>query len=345
MKLIRLDNKTGEAKIAVDTMDDLWHLEKILSVGDKVTAHSTRSVRIGTKEEKKHVKLTVAVESVEFSKSVNRLRVHGKIIWGEPEDFIQLGRYHTIDIEPGDKFAVVKEWKFYQLGRLKDAEKESKRPQVRIIVMDDEVALTAVLRGFGVDYGKEFHNSARKSDEKYEERTAQYLGDISAEIGNHAEKYVVAGPGFAKDNLKKFMAKRDPTLLKRIIFESCSYAERNGISELLKRGVIEKIAGEARLEQEEKMIEEFLTALNKGSGLVAYGPKEVAVASEMSAVSRLLVLDSVLRVSKEAEAIADNVGRSKGKVFILSEEGDAGMRLKGFGGIAAFLKFSVKSES
>ena len=52
MKLIRLDNKTGEAKIAIDTVDDLWHLEKILSTGDRVTAHSMRSVRIGTKEEK-----------------------------------------------------------------------------------------------------------------------------------------------------------------------------------------------------------------------------------------------------------------------------------------------------
>src|SRR3990167_4320044 len=216
MKLIRLDHKTGEAKIAIDTVDDLWHLEKILSTGDKVTAHSMRSVRIGTKEEKKHVKLTVAVENVEFSKSVNRLRVHGKIIWGEPEDFIQLGRYHTIDVEPGDKIEVVKIWHSYQLGRLKDAEKESKRPQIRIIVMDDEKALTAVLRGYGIDYGKEFHNSARKSDEKYDERTAQYFGDIMAEIGKHEEKHIVAGPGFTKDNLRKFIGKKDPVLLKRI---------------------------------------------------------------------------------------------------------------------------------
>ena len=323
----------------------MWHLEKILSTGDRVTAHSMRSVRIGTKEEKKHVKLTVAVETVEFSKSVNRLRVHGKIVWGEPEDFIQLGRYHTIDIEPGDKFEVTKEWHSYQLGRLKDAEKESKRPQVRIIVMDDEKALTAVLHGYGIDYGKEFHNSARKRDEKYDERTAQYFGDITAEISGHTEKYIVAGPGFTKDNLKKFIGKKDSALLSRIIFESCSYAERNGVSELLKRGAIEKIVGEARLEQEERIMEEFLVELNKGSNLVAYGLKESVNASEMSAVSRLLVLDSLLRTSKDAEKIADSVSRSKGKIFIMSEEGDAGLRLKGFGGIVAFLKFSVKTDT
>ena len=92
-------------------------------------------------------------------------------------------------------------------------------------------------------------------------------------------------------------------------------------------------------------MEEFLVELNKGSNLVAYGLKESVNASEMSAVSRLLVLDSLLRTSKDAEKIADSVSRSKGKIFIMSEEGDAGLRLKGFGGIVAFLKFSVKTDT
>ncbi|MBI2079161.1 mRNA surveillance protein pelota [Candidatus Micrarchaeota archaeon] len=341
MKLNKLDRKTGELRIQIETVGDMWHLEKILSVGDTVEASTFRTVKLGTKEEKKPVFIAINVENVEFSKSINRLRIRGKIIRGNPEEFVQLGRYHTIDVEPRDKITVFKEWKDYQLKRLKEAEKESKRPLIRIILLDEEHALTAVVRGYGIEYGPEIENHARKRDEKFEEKTLQYLGELMALIEKHEEKTIMAGPGFTKDNLKKFIERRKPELLKRIVFESCSYAERSGINELMSNGVLERIIGEDRLEKETKLINEFIKQLNKNDELVAYGLEAVKKAAKQYAVEHLLVLDEFLRTSKETDELVDFVDKNKGRITIFSEESDPGFKLKGFGKIAAFLKFKV----
>lgn len=342
MRVLHFDRKLGEIKVLAENVDDLWHLDKILAAGDRVSADSHRTVRVGTKEEKKHVYITLAVEEVEFSESVNRLRVRGKIIGGGPEEFIQLGRYHTIDVEPQTKIAITKDWKEWQFMRLKEAEKETKRPRLRIIVLDDEKALSAIVKGHGVEYGPEIECSARKRDDKYEEKTLKYFGDIAAEIEKHSERYVIAGPGFTKDNMRAFIQRKKPDLLKRVSFESCSYAERSGVNELFKSGAIEKIMGEERLEREMKSLEELLIELNRDSGLAAYGMKEVGDASAASAIKKLLVTDELLRTSKETDKIIENASKHKAEVIIFSSESDGGMRLKGLSGIAAILKFKVR---
>lgn len=341
MKVTHFDRKTGELKVAVDTHEDLWHLSKVISTGDLAEGSTYRSVKFGDKEERKRVFITVNVEEVEFSKSVNRLRIRGKIVRGSPEEFVQLGRYHTLELEPGDKILIIKEWKKYQLDRLREAEKETKRPKLRIIAMDDEKAITAMVHGYGVEYSHEIESSASKKDEKHEDKMQQYFGNIASDIEKHEEKYVVAGPGFAKDNFKKFLEKKKPELLKRIIFESCSYAERNGVNELMKKGVIERVVGEDRIANESKLIDE-LTRLISKEGDVAYGLAEVKKAAEAYAVEKLLVLDEFLRSSKEAEAVVETVDRNRGEIIIFSIEDDPGIKLKGFGKIAAFLKFKLR---
>jgi len=342
MKIIHFDHKTNELKLATDTVDDLWHLEKVLSLGSRVEGHSVRSYKVGKVEEKKHVFITIEVERVEFSKSLNRLRLLGKIVAGDPVEFVQLGKYHTIEVSPGDKIKIFQEWKSHQLNRLREAEKESKRPKIRIIVLDDEKALTAMVRAYGIEYGPEMYSSASKKSEKYEEGVRGYFGEIASEIERHPERYVVAGPGFTRDNLKKFISQKYPDLLKRIVWESCSYAERAGVNELLKQGVLEKIMGEERIERETKLIEELITQIHKDSGFAAYGLDEVRKAVEASAVKQLLVLDEYLRTDKQAEDVVEAADKAKAAIVIISSEEEPGMKLKGFGKIAALLKFRMR---
>jgi protein pelota len=341
MRVTKFDKKLGEMKVVLETIDDLWHFSKVVSAGDTAEGSTIRSVKFGDKEERKRVFIAINVEEVEFSKSVNRLRIRGKIIRGTPEEFVQLGRYHTLDLEPGESITLIKKWKEYQIKRLKDAVAESKRPKLRIVVMDDEKALTATVRGYGVEYGPELDSNTSKKDEKYGDKMLQYFGNVASEIEKHEEKYVVAGPGFVKDNFKKFLEKKKQELLQRIMFETCSYAERSGVNELLKRGIVERAIGEDRIERETKLIEELTKEISK-EGLVAYGIAEVKKAAEAYAIERLLVLDELLRTSEEAESVAEMVERNKGEVVIFSEEGDPGLKLKGFGKIAAFLKFRLQ---
>ncbi|MBU0532728.1 mRNA surveillance protein pelota [Candidatus Micrarchaeota archaeon] len=342
MRIVHFDQKLGEMKIKADTLDDLWHLEKVIGEGDDVESHSLRTYKVGKTEEKKSVTIRVKTERVEFAKSANRLRVLGIIVWGTPEEYIQLGRHHTIEIGIGDRLKIIKQWKSHEVKRLRDAEKEAKKPRIRIIVMDEEKALTAMLRAYGVEYGAEFRNTASKRDEKYENAEQEYFGKIMAEVERQPEKFVIAGPGFSKENLKAFIQKRKPELLKRIIFESVSYAERNGVNELFSRGVIEKIMGEERFEKEMKLIEELSTEIYKDSGRAVYGLAEVKKAAEAYAIDKLLVLDEYLRTDKEAEKVVDLADKNKADVVIVSSEGDAGLKLKGFGMIGALLRFKMR---
>ena len=318
MRIVHFDRKLGEMKLQIDTLDDMWHLEKVISADDLVESRTMRTYKVGNKEEKKPVTIRLKVERAEFSKTANRLRILGTIVWGTPEEFVQLGRHHTIEADKGDRIKIIKQWKGHEIKRLQQAEKESKKPKIRIIVMDDEKALTAMLRAYGVEYGPEFYSSGSKRDEKYEQAEQSYFGQIMAEIERHPEKFIVAGPGFAKDNLKEFIKKRKPELSSKIVFESVSYAERSGVNELFNRGVIEKIMGEERFEKEMKLIEELLTDVYKDTGKAVYGLEEVKKAAEAHAIEKLLVLDEYLRTDKNAEAVVDQADKAKAEIVIFS---------------------------
>ncbi|MEM4359000.1 MAG: mRNA surveillance protein pelota [Candidatus Bilamarchaeaceae archaeon] len=341
MKIIHFDAKEGEIKVAADTVEDLWHLSKVIAAGDEVEGSTLRTYRVGSKEEKKHVTICLKTESVEFAEASNRLRILGVIIRGSPEEYVQIGRHHTIEVAPGDVIRIRKRWAQHELKRLRAAEKETKRPRLNIVVLDEEHALFATLKPYGIDYGAEIRNTARKREEDFEKKEREYFGRITAELERMEGKIIVAGPGFAKDNLKKFIEQKNPSLISRAIFESCSYAEPSGVNELLKRGVVEKVVGEARYEKEEKEVEYFFTEIYKETGRAVYGLDEVRKAVEMGAVSKLLVLDSLLRTSADVRTLVEEAEKKEADVIVISSEGDPGFRLKNFGGFGALLRWRL----
>jgi protein pelota len=81
--------------------------------------------------------------------------------------------------------------------------------------------------------------------------------------------------------------------------------------------------------------------LHKEDGLAAYGIEEVKAAVEAKAVEKLLVLDESLRKDPRVEEIAEKAEKMKAELVFFSAQGDAGHRLKGFGGTAALLRFRI----
>ena len=223
MRITHQDKKTGEVKLVPETLEDLWHIERVLSEGDLVSAKSWRKFKAteNAEGEKKSVNIDVRVEKIEFSKFANRLRVMGKIVSGEPAEYVQVGSYHTIDVELDFPVKIVKkEWRKYQIDRLSQAVKDTKKPKIAIVVLDDEKAIFATLRGYGVEYELELENKARKRDDDYEGKTKGYYGEILAKLSKYdVASIIVAGPGFVKDNLRKFISQKDAALLKKIVFE------------------------------------------------------------------------------------------------------------------------------
>lgn len=346
MKIGKQDVKEGEIRLTPENTEDLWHIERVLSQGDRVISKSFRRFKAteGDAGEKKAVTIKLLVEKVEFSQHANRLRATGKIIEGTPAEFVQAGSYHTIDIEENFPVSIIKDkWMAHHLSRIKQAIAETKRPKIGMLVLDESKAIYATLRGFGVAYELELENAASKRDDKFEEKKLAFFGEILKKLqSSQVGKIIVAGPGFGKENLMNFITQKDPKLMGKIVLEHCSYAERTGINELLKRGVVSKVASEERAENELVLMDRFNSELRKGSGLVAYGKNEVKAAVESSAVETLMVIDELLRTSKETEAIIEGAEKRKVKLVVFSHGSDGGRELSGYGGLAALLRFKMR---
>jgi protein pelota len=340
MRILGLDRKTGAADLSPENMEDLWHLCRVVDKGDVAEGRTMRSVRIGAAEEKKPVRLKIRVEGASFSKYGNSARITGVILEGEPEEFVQRGKYHTFDVEPGMKIRITKtEWKGHHLAILKQAERDAKRPRVGILVMDDEKALPALLMGYGVEYGNEIHSNASKSGGDYEQKMGEYFTDIIRELESKQVRWIVAGPGFHKDNFKKYVSEKAPKLMGMLHFEGASNSERSAVQELLKRGVVSAAAGEARIEKETALVESLIMHINKEDGLACYGKAATLAALDAHAAEVVLVCDSMLK-DAEIERLAGRAEREC-KLEVLSGEGEPGEKLAGLGGICALLRFRM----
>ena len=346
MKIGKQDPKEGEIRLTPENTEDLWHIERILQPGDRIISKSFRRYKAteGDAGEKKLVTIKLLVEKVEFSRFANRLRVTGKIIEGTPEEFVQQGSYHTVDIEQDFPVSIIKDkWMSHHLSRIKQAIAETKRPKLGMLVMDESKAIYATLRGYGVEYELELENNASKRDDKFDDKKLAFFGEIMKKLqSTQVGRIIVAGPGFGTENLMKFIKQKDPTLAKKIILEHCTYAERTGINELLKRGVVSQVASEERAGNELALMEKFSTELRKESGLVAYGADEVKNAVAASAVETLMVIDELLRNNKGIEAVVEEAEKKKVKLVVFSHESDGGRELEGYGGFAALLKFRMR---
>ena len=120
MRILKDFRKRGELLIKVTTLDDLWYLSQVIEKNDQVTADTTRKIKLGSGEEgkthviKKHARITLQIEKLEFHKYTNALRISGKITDG-PED-IQRGSFHTINVEEQATVLIKKEhWHNYQV--------------------------------------------------------------------------------------------------------------------------------------------------------------------------------------------------------------------------------------
>jgi len=334
MRVLHRDPKTGEIKMRVENPDDLWHLHNLLLPGDLVRASTTRREEVKSDKvrpergEKVRVTLTIRVEGVEFQAFSDRLRITGVIVEG-PQD---LGRHHTLNVGVEDVLSIIKTWKVHELHRIDEAVAAAQKPLVAFLSLDDEEALIAQLRQYGVrelasirapGHGKMFPSG--------DARTV-FLEDIlnslrTTEIG---EALVVVGPGFTREAFVEFLKARDPALA----------AGMQGIQEALKAGVGAKVFGESRVGYETALVEKLLEALATDRPN-AYGPAEVQEAADAGAIETLLVSDAVVR-NPGIEEVMRTVESARGTVVLVSRHHEAGQKLEALGGIAALLRFAIK---
>ena len=344
MRVLKKDLRGEEGEIALlpESLDDLWHLRHLVERGDLVFALSQRKVPAiadkarPEKMERKTVRLGVKIEDVEFHMYSNWLRLHGRIVLG-----MDVGSYHTLNIEVGTDLSILKyHWRPDLLARIDDAVKESQRPKVVLALVEEGEATIGLLRQFGVQMAAEIRMSSGKGSG--EDTRASFMRGVAEAIDNAAgggADVILAGPGFAKDDLKKVIDSSYPDLAGRIAMDDASSIGRSGFQEVLRRGAVKSVLESSRIAREAKLIEELFREIATG-GKAAYGIAEVQKAMNYGAIESLLVLDEFARRG-DVDDIMRQVGNSRGKVIVFSSEFEPGDRLASLGGVAALLRFKI----
>lgn len=340
MRLISFREDVGTLKVRVENLEDLWALQRIVFAGDIVKAESERKFKPeGSKEgEFKTVMITLRVEKTELDKDSVRLRILGKIMEGNPAEYVQINSYHALNIGPDSVLQISKsKWHGYLIGVVKSAVAESKRPRLGIIVVDDEKAQPAYLLGYGIEFRKELYSglSKRMSQKEFKEQEKKYFdGILGIAKEMKVDTVVIAGPGFTKDDIKAYAAEAGALKdsKKSVVFESASNAERSGVYELIKGDRISKLLQRERIGREFALMERFLQGL--GEGTSKYGVDNVGAAIDDSSAGIILVNDSVLWDMK-AESVLEKAERRRVTIEVFNASDEAGSQLGAFKDIAS----------
>ncbi|MBS1262970.1 MAG: Protein pelota [Methanonatronarchaeales archaeon] len=346
MEIVHRDEREGLVEVRVTNLDDLWVLKSVVEPGDRVRARTFRRESSDTdmvrarRGERRPVTLTVRVESVEFHRHSERLRLLGIVLSGDEE---ASGRHHTINVEVGESFSIYKDrWRSDQLERLEDSVVEG--PSVGILTIEEGEAFYGLVREFGVDRtftvkggtGKRYGESSRE----------EFFGEVAVALSRAAETQdldavIVAGPGFTRDDLVSFISERHPELSESVYTETCSGAGPGGVQEVIRRGAVDRVGRESRLSRESRAVERLLKEIAT-RGRAAYGPDEVDRSLEMGAVEELLITDERLRSGEEWSDLVERAEQTGGEYLVVSSEHEPGVKLDALGGVAALLRFRIE---
>ncbi|MBI3588505.1 mRNA surveillance protein pelota [Candidatus Micrarchaeota archaeon] len=349
MKISHYDPQTGELRLAAQSLEDLWTLSRVIASGDEAEGTSLRRFKAerGVEQrpesgEKKIVRVKVAVEEVEFSQSINRLRLTGKILSGSSEEFIPMGEHHTLDVEIGKPFTIFKQLSQFDKHLLREAQARTEKVTCTVAVLDDEKAMAFGLDTRGLRELFELYSSASKREPAtYDSLNKKFFSELLDGIKNARSSFIViAGPGFQKDSFRKFIGEKEPALLEggKVFFEYSSSAEKTAVHELLKNGLLEKIIGRQKLAAEYKALEEFKASLGRQDGLSCYGMERVKEAIQMRAARLVMVLDEIVRNDPGAATLLEDAEKSGAEMLIFDSNDDAGREFAGFR-ISALLRY------
>jgi protein pelota len=348
LKVLAREPEASRVKLRVDTLDDLWHLHELARPGDVATALTWRTAELETKgaeragkAEKRAMTLAVRVERVEWDAFSNRLRLLGPIVEG-PQD---VGSYHTLVVEPGTEVALQKPRGFraHDWERVEEAVAATQRPLVAFLAIEENEAVVALLRQYGVQRmaevfghqaGKQYATS-RAEEEAFFEEVAMALRDYRPENA----PLLVLGPGFAKERFLAWARAKQPAAVKGAAVEATGQAGMAGVHEALRRGSVERVAKDSRVARETALVERFLEALGKG-GLVAYGAEEVRRALDLGAADVVLVADRLVR-DGPGVAFLEQARATGAAGHVISTLHDAGQRFDALGGVGALLRYAL----
>ncbi len=344
MKILKIDKKYNEIVVIPETSEDFWHLEKIIESGDIISGKTDRKIK-AEREGEKTQRITIFVEleikEVHFQEYSENLRVGGIIIKGKPEEMIQLKSHQSIDLEKGEKVIIKKKLiKDWQIDRLKKAEKESTTTKLLLILLDDEEAELAFVNQFSIN--KKAKIKSKKSGKRFAEEKSDYFEKIMEKLTQlEPKKILIVGPGFTKENFKKFYEEKKQKGFPTAFVETTNEIGETGFKELITQGKLKTLEKELQLSREGEIIEEFLSLISKGK--TEYGKEKVTQALELGAVEKLIISETILmQERKEVEKIMDLAEMTKCEIIVISSKNPQEKIIQNLSGVCAILRYKLE---
>ncbi|OLY82942.1 Protein pelota-like protein [Smittium mucronatum] len=343
-------DRSGRIRLQAEDAEDMWHVYNLILKGDKLEASTIRGVKSESS--------TGSVSS----ERAGALRVNGKST--ELNKYVQLGQFHTLDLELNQPFAIVKDyWDSISLDRIANACDITKQADVAAVVMQEGLAniclltqyMTIVRQRIEVPIPKKRKGSTTTYDKSVKNFFDKVYNAILVHVDFQVVKAVIIGsPGFTKDQFmdhlwatavrtdeKKLLENR-----KKFVVIHTSSGHKSALEEVMRDPTIKAKLSDTKASNEVVALDNFYQMMNKDPNRAFYGYKHVARAVQSGAVGTLLITDELFRnqdINKRKQYIrlVENVKKSRANVVIFSSLHVSGEQLNQLTGVAAILNFPL----
>ncbi|RLE55097.1 MAG: hypothetical protein DRJ40_09065 [Thermoprotei archaeon] len=356
MKVLELDERHHVIRVVPECSEDLFFLTLLIEPGDVVYSWTYRMLKregvTGTERgERVKVYMGLRVLSLDFQRFTNRLRIHGVVI--EVPDWLPAkGRHHTIAVEPGVEVKIVKEHFNTSLIRGILEQCIQSRAKVLVISIDLRSVCLAEVTAIG---SRILYSSSLSLSGKLSHR-ASLLNELEATLRKlltrltlHLREYsavAIAVPSVLKSMVLEALRKvMDLSSINFTIFNVGEGGE-SGVYELLRRDDFCDYLKKVNVHFYSSYVEKLFRYLATDEAQVAIGIEEVKEAVEYHAVDTLIMTSNFLTNSYRSEdtrTVLERLGAQHIKVIVIPSEEECGQKLDSLGGIAAFLRFKIRT--
>nr|XP_033802340.1 protein pelota homolog isoform X3 [Geotrypetes seraphini] len=310
--------------------------------------------------------LTICVETIDFDSQACQLRVKGTNI--QENDYVKMGAYHTIELEPNRKFTLAKkEWDSVVLERIDQACDPASKADVAAVVMQEGLAniclvtpsMTMLRAKVETTIPRKRRGNCSQHDKALDRFYDQVMQGILRHINFDVVKCVlIASPGFVREQFYDYMFQQAVKMDNKLLLENrskfvqvhSSSGHKYSLKEVLSDPSVTSRLADTKAAGEVKVLEDFYKMLQQEPDRAFYGIKHVEKANEALAIDTLLISDDLFRhqdipTRSRYVRLVDSVRDNAGTVRIFSSLHVSGEQLSQLTGVAAILRFPVPDLS
>ncbi|XP_073416640.1 protein pelota homolog [Dendrobates tinctorius] len=374
MKLVSKDiekDNAGQVTLVPEEAEDMWHTYNLLQAGDSLRASTIRKVTTESStgsvgSNRVRTTLTICVQNIDFDSQACQLRVKGINI--QENQYVKMGAYHTIELEPNRKFTLAKkQWDSIVLERIEQACDPAFNADVAAVIMQDGLAhiclvtssMTLLRAKIETSIPRKRRGNCSQHEKALEKFYEQVMQGIIRHINFEVVKVVlVASPGFVREQFCEFLFLRAVKQDLKTILENrgkflqvhSSSGHKHSLTEVLCDPAVTARLADTKAASEIKALGDFYKMLQNEPERAFYGIKHVERANEALAIDTLLVTDELFRHQDVATRsryvrLVDGVRENGGAVRIFSSLHVSGEQLNQLTGVAAILRFPVPDLS